>query len=40
MPFLQLTYAALEFNEQAGSTGEKKIRSQEEPVQYAAVDQA
>jgi flagellar basal body-associated protein FliL len=35
-----ITYAALEFSEQAGSTGGPNVRSKEQPVQYMAVEHA
>jgi hypothetical protein len=35
-----ITYAALEFSEQAGSTGKASVRSKSEPVQYMAVEHA
>jgi hypothetical protein len=35
-----ITYAALEFSEQAGSTGGQNVRSKDQPVQYMAVEHA
>jgi flagellar basal body-associated protein FliL len=35
-----ITYADLEFSEQAGSTRDSKVRSKDQPVQYMAVEHA